>query len=196
MTKTKNAVTNTPQKAEIEAATEPDTEYAAEILARLGEFKVCTQPQADKLGELLTESKRRYKELEAQRTSATKPLLEAKRNVDSWFKPATSALKKVETLLKGKLAAFMVEQERAKAAALEAGDHDTAMALAEPEAPSNMSARTVWTWEVVDIDQVPDDYIVKTVNKAKVDAMLKATGGQGKVSGLKITESRSLTVRT
>lgn len=190
------SITNTPQQSDIEARTEPDVEYAAEILDRLAKFEVQTQPQADKLGELLVESKRRYKDLETQRKSATTPLLAAKKNIDSWFKPATTALTKVEKLLKGKLADFMIEQERARAAALESGDHEGAMALAEPTAPSKMSARTVWRWEVTDIDKVPEEYIVRMANKTKLDALMKATNGQVEIPGLKITEDRSMTVRT
>lgn len=123
------------------------------------------------------------KSLEDERTSITKPMLEAKRRVDGLFAPATKPLQECEGIIRGKLAdaararfAAEAEARRLAAEAAAAGDPGAAIvALASaPEAvvTTGSSARVVRKWRVVDLAAVPREYL--TVDTESVEAALTA----------------------
>lgn len=63
-------------------------------------------------GELLKKVKGKYKELEGMRTSITKPLNTAKKQVDEFFRGPKEVLKGAETKIKAALVTYDNEQER------------------------------------------------------------------------------------
>lgn len=181
----------TLDKDAVEKKAAPDSEFALELLERLEGFELATQADADKVSAILVEVKTRYKELETQRTSATKPLLAAKRNIDSWFKPAKDALGRAEKLMKGKLSDYLVEAEQAKDKALAC---DTSIVQADATTGKGVSAKHKWTWKVTDISKVPEKYSVKVVNADSVDAAVEASGGQVDIPGIEVSADYALRV--
>lgn len=176
---------------DVEVRTASDYEFATELVQRAQDFKPATQAQADKLSALLVEVKTRFKALETERTSATKPLLATKRKIDEWFKPAKAALTEAEKLLKGKMSAYLVEADQAKAKALVC---DTTEVPAEASTGKGVSAKRKWTWRVADITKVPEEYLVKVVHTQAVDDAIADRGGQVNIPGIVIEEEFDLRV--
>lgn len=127
------------------------------------------------------------KGLEDERTSVTKPMLEAKRHVDELFAPATAPLKRCEVVIRGKLAdvarmRFQADADARRLAADAAaqGDHLGAMAaLAEaPDAIRTLgsSARATWIAAVRDFRLVPDEF--KVINDRALAQAAKGSDGE------------------
>lgn len=140
------------------ATVEPVRVEAAGMLPAVQKITITTQAALDAASALLQDIKAKAKALETQRTAVTKPLLDAKRNVDLWFKPAREALSRVESALKAAIAGYVTEQERARLAALQAGDHEAGLAVEQPALPSGIQTRTTWKFRVVDASKIPAVY--------------------------------------
>ena len=57
-----------------------------------------------------------------------------------------------------------------------------------------MNAQREWDWEIEDINKIPDQYIVKTVNKAALNAAVKKNNVRA-IPGVRIFESAKLQIR-
>jgi hypothetical protein len=140
------------------------------------------------------------KKLDDERTSRTKPILAAKRSVDSLFTPCIDPLKECETIIRAKLAAaaqgrFEQEQEAMRIAEEAASTGDdlgvmTALA-AVPDVvqTSGSSVSFEWVADVVDFRQLSDTYKMVDVAKlAGVGRAAKAAGTEPNVPGVKWTK--------
>jgi len=81
-------------------------------LAAAKEFKIRTPEDAEDAGAVLREIKGLAKDFEEKRTSITKPINQALREVNALFKPAKAWLVEAEGLLKSRLLEYQNEQER------------------------------------------------------------------------------------
>ena len=81
-------------------------------LASAEEFEIRTLENAEDAGAVLREIKGLSKELEEKRTSITKPINQALREINALFKPAKGWLQQAESLLKSKILDFQNEQDR------------------------------------------------------------------------------------
>jgi hypothetical protein len=154
-------------------------DMAAQLRAAL---VVNSQQRLDLAGELLKQVKGKMKSLEAERKKITKPLLDAKKAVDNLFRPATDAAALVEDILKKAIASYIDGQRQAKVAALQAGDHEGALATIEPELPAGVSTRTVWKWRLVDESLVPREYWV--IDGRRVQEHVDTFKGQSQIPGI------------
>lgn len=130
--------------------------------------------------------------LEAERKSATGPLLDVKRRIDGWFKPVTDLLEASARDLKNKISTYLIEQKREQdrlfqlaAAAHTAATHGVSgaqevmtQALAATsavvtEAPQGTSVREVWTAEIFNPAIVPCSYHM--VDEARIHREARAT---------------------
>lgn len=81
-------------------------------LARKADVIVEDEKQAQYASEILSQIKKRYKELDEQRKSITKPIDEAKRQVMELFKAPMELLERAEKHLKNLILKYQEEKER------------------------------------------------------------------------------------
>lgn len=121
--------------------------------------------------------------LEEMRTSATKPLLEAKRRVDSWF-GFRALLEGAKAELSAKIGAYKAAELerhtqalRAAATAHMAGDLTAAASAtaiaSEASAVGDKGLRVVWVATVVDPEAVPREWCAPDVDR--IQALAKGT---------------------
>ena len=150
--------------------------------------------------EVLSEVKGRVARLEERRKRATRPLLEAKAEIDSWFRPVVQLLEGAERGLKSRMAEargrFAAAHAEEAAAAREiareaaaAGDLEgavEAMALAVPArvAVAGAAFRDSWEVEVIDPASVPREWCVPDVRALREAA--RAAGGALAVPGVRV----------
>lgn len=177
------------------AITKPAETEALTMIESLNAIEIHDQEMFDTASNILTDVKSQFKELEDMRTSATKPMLQAKRKVDAWFTPATKALKECEAILKEKMTGYIEQLEQAKLEALQDGDHATAIAVPDAQLPDNVQERSVWDYEIENFDDVPRDLLaldhsaVKILMKDHDPALLN-------IPGLKFYKRKILAVGT
>ena len=152
------------------------------MAAQLVGFVVNDQETVDSVGALLLQVKAKLAELEKGRMRIVRPLLDAKIAVDGLFRPATSAAKKIEGMLKGALGAYNDRQQAAQVQALAAGDHAAALAVEQPTMPAGVSTVTVWRWRVINAALVPDAY--KVIDSAKVQTRVNQMKGACDIPGV------------
>lgn len=179
------------EHADVLAVINPVRDEYTVMGTQLLELNIGSQEQVDLASELLQQVKGKMKDLEVKRKSITKPLLDAKRAVDALFKPATEAGEKVERILKAGLAKFVESQRAEQVAQLAAGNHAEALAVEQPEMPAGVSTRTVWRWQVTDMNAVPREYLA--LDSAKVQAHVNTFKGQSAIPGIEAYADTGIT---
>lgn len=142
--------------------------------------------------EFLKTIKSKFKELEDQRKSATKPINDSLATINGWFKPATDSLKKIEDRMKGKIAAFIESREQEQDQALADGDQDMAIALAL-DLPNGVSVRHAYTYEITDSDSVPREYC--SPDPKKIKATVESTREKTNIPGVRAFRGRTIVVK-
>ena len=140
----------------------------------------------------------KFKEVEKRRTAITKPMLEAKRQVDKLFKPALDALKGAEVSFKTSMAAYQREVEAKRQAALEAAQEaegeDLIVALetvseAAPRAKGTYAKETIEPI-LEDESKLPREYLMPDMKKIRA----AAKAGIG-IPGVRLERKTSIVVR-
>lgn len=131
--------------------------------------------------------------LETQRIEETKPILEAKKNIDKRWKDRQ--LPFIERINKNKslLSDWLDFQESIKAKELKSdfgAKEGKELAKIETKVNSQISYRTDYEIEVVDIKKIPSKYLLMSVNEKLVKEMFKSNGKQ--LPGLKIKEIKTI----
>ena len=185
--------------------TETEHPAAAEHRAKIALIQPCTitdQESLDGATVVLRQVNARLKELEAELKSFTEPHREAEAKVRSWFRPGIDAGKELVSLLKSKIGAYHLEQQRLQILALnaaadqfKAGDVQAgSMALAAvPEAPSaskGVGVRMVEKFRIVNPDAVPREACSPDESKIKA---LRALGRE--VPGVEFYQDTQVAVR-
>ncbi len=176
------------------AIVEPVRVEAETDLVKLQGIAVKSQAGLDAASELLKTTKGKIKSLEAQRTAVTKPLLEAKKNVDGWFKPAKHALEALEQFLKDAISGYITETEKRKLEALKAGDHETALAMQPPELSKGVTTRTTWKFEIENVDAIPREYMVP--DAAKIQQHVTTYKSQSTIPGIRVYPDTGISSRS
>lgn len=172
------AITISPKVQDELTAEAAQTSQAMKLLES---FEIRNEDDYTFAGELLKKAKEQWRALEERRTEVTKPLNEALRAVNGWFKPAQEPYKQAEHILKQKISAYLLAQRAANAAAMQAaaqaaqaGDAGQAAqhvaALVEAPRVQGVSMREVWDFEVVNLDEVPREFLC--LDEAKVRAAI------------------------
>ncbi len=179
--------------AEVLAIVEPVRNEAEKNAHALSTIVITSQAMLENAGELLQETKAKFKQLESERTKVTKPLLDAKRQIDSWFDPAKSALRQLEATLKGAMSAYVTEQEQRRLEALQLGKHEEALATEQPVMPSGISTRTSWRFNVIDASKVPREYLV--LDMAKIQAHVSVHKSNSSIPGIEAVPETGIAAR-
>lgn len=181
------------------------TEIANGILADLKDLKITSDEEYESLTANLKEVKRVMSDLEAMRTSITKPMNDDLKAVNAQFADPMSRLSFVEKQMKILSADYVVakraEQQRILAQAAAASrasaadgvptsdasvvEFATAIAqavAAKPPTVAGVSFSEKWEWSVVDASQIPREYL--RLDEAKVNGAVK--GGLRQIPGLHI----------
>jgi hypothetical protein len=145
-----------------------------------------------------------YKLLESKRVDATKPALEEQRRINGFFKPVLDKLESVSKGFIGQVNEFVkaekrkeekrrLEEAKAEAERLLANKPpEPKKDLPRPVSPNvTVSTTKVWTYEVVDLDKVPREYL--TIYDYAVDKAIKA--GARQIPGLKIYQDERVSRR-
>ncbi len=148
------------------------------------------QDQVDMAGQLLTQVKGKLKTLDTQRKDITGPMRKAEKAVNNLFRPAIDAAKAVEAMLKAGIAGFVEAQQKAQVAALEAGQHEAALAIAQPTMPSGVSTRTIWKFRYTNVDLIPRKYWV--IDSAALQAEVNANKGNTAIPGIEAYPDTSI----
>lgn len=172
-----------PTQESILATVEPIRLEAAGMHTALANLTIVDQGGLDAAAPVLAWVKGKLKALEAQRTSVTKPLLDLKKTIDSWFVPGKSQLSELERHIKAAMEGYVTSQEQARLAALHAGQHTEALAVEQPVMPQGVSTRTVWQFEITDVDSIPREYMVP--DGAKISAHVQQNKAQSSIPGVR-----------
>ncbi|MCX7800101.1 MAG: hypothetical protein N2109_07135 [Fimbriimonadales bacterium] len=179
-------------------------ELAGQLAVRVRSLVIGDVPAYQGALAALQELRAVMRRIEEQRKEVTRPLLDEKRRLDSWYRAPEQALKSAEEALVEALTRFRAEcaaqaemvairAERERQRALEKADEWEAKgqpqraahwrakagALAAPVAATlptvpGVSWRTSWKWELLDAAAVPREWL--TVDAAKVDEAVRAMG--------------------
>jgi hypothetical protein len=171
--------------AYVEEATIVEVDADVPIVSREGYEAAC---------ELARMVKARWSEIDEVRKSITAPMMNAQRNTNAFFRPALDKYASIEARLKKTIAAYVVEQERVKVAAMQAlaagVDVHGSSLMARPEA-TGVGVRMVKKWRIVDADRVARQFC--SPDPAKIDAFL-ADGGIEAIPGIEFYEEASVRV--
>lgn len=136
-------------------------------------FRVVDDVTMDRAADWVRQLREVFKVIEAKRTKITRPLLEAKREVDALFDGPKSAIEEAQYHLRREMGAHhaRVETERQRVmresvATLAAGQVPTAIMPAPVDVPK-VNVRQVWEPEIVDAGLVPREYCSPDVSKIK-----------------------------
>ena len=133
----------------------------------------------------------------AKEKSLTDPLQQVVRDIQALFKPFRTLVSEAEAIAKDEMVQFQIKMERARAkvaADLESGKiaklSTAAKKIAETEIISpTSSVRKVWTLEIVDVDDIPREYLVP--DEAKIREAFKA--GK-KITGCKWEQKTTIAI--
>jgi hypothetical protein len=174
-----------------------DIEYAMTVVETMS---VATDESIAMLQDISAEAGNLYKQLEAERVGATKPLNESLRQINGWFKPVLAACDSLKRRANARLieAKEYREEELEKALGEIAshGPHITESVIipaqaAPVELPRGVG-RTVIEVQVDDASQVPREYLVPDLAAIKRDATrAHKEGTPFKVPGITIVRKGS-----
>lgn len=149
------------------------------------------------------------KNIEARRKTVTQPMHEALEAFRALYRPTLNAYKDVRQLLRKKIMDYDLEKRKAEreamrkiAKASQKGDFDKAMEVSSSieRAPDKkgVSISVEWTYEEVDIDKVPEEYVLKMVDPLKMSKYIKKfKGGEPKaIPGIRFVEYGSRLTNT
>lgn len=194
-------------------ANNPALRGAGGALAQATLMKVDSQESSIEAGRALVQLKGLKDSIEAQRMSLTRPLKDTAKRIEAMYKPTLEKLAQADQLIRSKVLKFRADSEAANAAktaelmekateAQDAGDNDTALALATEATEQSSMAKTtlleqgsmqmkkVWDFEVTDLGSVPHEYC--TLDATKVRAAIRA--GVRELPGLRIFQKDSMAI--
>lgn len=195
--------------ADVRAGTDAQEDEAKGLLKQIEVFEINGDEDMQFAAEMLAEVKGAKKRLENERGRATKPLREGLEVIRGWFRPAIKYLGQCEKQLKAKIKKAkdrLIEKQqealdRAGEASL-AGDKEGAReALAESKEAKvtnvkGLQFREVWRYEVEDITQVPDEFLLLIVNDEAVTAYIKEHKEKAEIPGIKVIKDTNVASRS
>ena len=167
-----------------------------DAITMIRDLPVTNDAEAAFASEGVQQLKEWHAELEAKRTSITKPINEGLRRLNEEFRPAKRDLEEAERIVKARIAGYLADKQRRNAAAIEAAasaataeQAEQALATVSPvEAPKGTSVRYQWVAEVVDESVLPREYL--TPNMAKIVDAVRASDGQVQIPGVAVRKEQ------
>ena len=200
------APTQLMKPGQVEAAVKKQIETAAtegeETLAQIKEFEITSKEDMDFAVEVLTDSKKKAKQIDGKRQEITKPLNEALRAVNALFKPALNFLAQCEREVKQKIAAAHAQSQiDARQALAEAGTaaatgdgtavttaleaHETAEGFSEVD---GVQYRTVWKYEIKDESLIPREFLMP--DNQRIQNVVMHKKGDAVIPGVRVYEEK------
>lgn len=153
-----------------------------EMLDELKGFTITSDEDFKLASEILLQTKKHLKSIEARRKEVTDPLNKALTAIRSWFKPAEETLEQTEAFLKKEIASYSLRlqkanEEAAREAALAAqrndfdGAHTAHMAMQTLPSAKGITVTERWEHVVEDVSLVPREFL--TVDHSAVKIYLK-----------------------
>jgi hypothetical protein len=134
---------------------------------------------------------------ELMRKEAVAPIMASKKVLDDLWKARTAPLLALIAHNKGNLESYLFEQEKQKAEELKGFDFSNKesnnLAKIETKAEAGVSYRTDWEITIVDIDKVPEKYIIRSVDEKEVKNYMKE--GKKSIPGLLVKEVKIIITR-
>lgn len=163
-----------------------------DALRVLRDFTIETEEDVEFAVGELESVKAFWDELEKKRTAITKPMNAALRETNKLFKEPQGLLKELEALWKEKLVERKVVQEQERQRLLEAaGDAEDAddarealIAAGDVADPGGVSFRDNWTFEVVDAELVPREYLM--VDEKAIASVVKGLKEKTDIPGVRV----------
>jgi site-specific DNA-methyltransferase (adenine-specific) len=163
----------------------------------LASFTIATREDLEFASEMLLDVKRKINQVATAEAKVTHPLRDVLERAREIFRPAKTHLFALEGAIKAKIADAKqreaADNERAlqeARLAAENGDQETLEgALAKVRHESNIAGvttRTGWTWELIDIDAVPREYL--TVDEKKINALCRGSAEPAPVPGVRFVQ--------
>lgn len=155
--------------------------------------KITSDKQMQAIGALAAHAQGKIGELEKDRKAAIADALSLQRRINGWFKPAVAAYEAVKEQCHDLMTGYRREQAAARQAALDSGDHETAMATRPAELPAGTHARSNgWGFKVVDASAVPREFLC--VDSARVQAVVDAQRERTSIPGIDVFEHEATLV--
>lgn len=207
--------TSTTKELEIIATAKQQIEMLAVACKN---FVITDDASLEKGKELVKEARRIEQFIEEKRKEATKPLLDKKKQIDEFAKSLTNELNNAVKSLRAQMQKYEEEKERRRLEELrrlveerrrkeeelrqaQLSQDETQVEklqeLAKIEEKTSQlsekssSLRMIWTFEVVDINQVPREYLV--LDETAVRRAIQS--GVREIPGLRIFQKPSLVIK-
>lgn len=177
------------------------------ILAQTMHGRVNTDADYANAGQYLLYVKQRKDALKQTVDFFVKPLEEQIKRIKAFFAPASTALDEADRQIRAEMNRFQaaLAQQRAafrEEAAKAAGGGDVgafaaSMLAAQQPSPQvqGVSTTTVYKYEVLDVDQLPDEFVVKQPNKKKLLELARASKGTAQVPGVRFWQETNVVAR-
>ena len=176
-------------------------QQAGHAVAQLQTITIDSDAGYQQAAEWLKWFKRNANAYESKRKAMTGPLLESKREIDSWFKPIVSTWVQAEQILKSKLQDYQARQlaqrqNIAQQMQAQRGNVPQTMALAAKAQLTivpdvhGLSERKVLKWDIENVNLIPREFWVLDSVKIK-QAMRKGVT----IPGVRYYQETSLAVK-
>lgn len=179
----------------------PYQSHAASLLEILSETRQITSTEEyQELADSLRDIKTRRKFIAEEEDKVTRPLREGLNAARALFKNIDAQYLTSENKIKALLAAYDTERKEAErkalSAALETDNARALVTLAAQAAPvaQGVSMRTLYDFEVVDPNLVPDEFWM--IDEKKIGALVRASKGTMVPPGVKVIETTSVAARS
>lgn len=165
-----------------------------EIFNDIAYTEIASAEECLEAANLLKETKRAYKEIEAQRVELTKPLNDTIKKLNNLFKPTQNLIKKVEAALKQCIGDYELRQKEAQRRllqqAVDSRDREMLQKAKDTQAPkiSGISVRSILKYRVVNENSIPDKYWTRVINYKLIDEELKNNGIKTDIPGIEVYE--------
>lgn len=172
------------------------------VLEMLNGMDIETQEEYESLSDVLLEVKKQIKKLDTERISIVKPINDAVSKINALFQPTIKEGKTIEVAIKKILGKFVLkqkeEQTRALNEAAKAGDV-TMLQKAEDLQVSKVqgiSNKIVYDFIVKNVDELPEEFIIKTPNTKAIGEVVARMGDQTNIRGVEVIKNVSIRART
>lgn len=173
------------------------------IVSMLSDLDVSTTDDIEQAAIILEDIKAKSKKIKGRLDEITKPLNAALKSTRGLFAPALNALAEAENILKTKIgeAKRQIDQRRIDAAraaqaALSAGNAVVAASIEierPPQDAQGVQYRKVWSYEVVEPERVPRDFM--SIDEQKIRAFVNMHKDKAQIPGVRIFQKEQVVVR-
>lgn len=187
-----------PPKTALELADDAQGQYS-DLIKELAGFEgveISDAEDFDAMTDVLVFLKGAVKAAETEMKSLTAGAKDTVKKIEAKFKPFLALAKKVEPVLKSAIVVWKSTESADQRVMLQAGDQEGAAARCVPER-EELQFRETWKGTVMDIELIPDEYLLPpAVDEKKLMALSKTLGRDPNVPGWRLDIAHSVAVVT